>query len=345
MKRLTFLLVLIAGFSLVAEERVTCETDLGTCEFTKTSSMCECTDSAYGEGTVSVSPDETALPTTEECEAAIKEQCGLPEGAEQCDNPAGKCVVFEDGTYYCNCLDGNSEGSGGSSGGSTGDDDDTPSVDPDEEGEGETEVDPVVEDEDGEKTNPIGDPDGEDDDPVEPQDECETSADCKEGECIDGFCHFVAEKPVCAEKLVEVCGTEAPLLSDYCTTESLPYCVDLFDLYSDKCNDGEMTDAEKKELIAGGWNEYASTVAHCCEEVEDADTKKEMEEMRTCLEAKSCEDCVEQVEPVYGEEEGKGDNGDSADTSGEEGGVDQGDTADAADERQQVSNGCSALIL
>lgn len=337
MKRLAFLLVFIAGFSLFAEETATCETDLGKCEFTKNSMVCECAEGTYGEGggMASISPEggEMPLPTTEECEAEIKEQCDLPEGAEQCNNPAGKCVVFEDGSYHCDCLDGSGEGSSGTSGGSTGDDD-TPTVDPDDgnvdgEVDGETEIDPV------------------EDEPVEPQEECETNADCGEGAaCIDGFCNFVGEKLVCADKLVEVCGTKAPQLSDHCSADALVYCVDLFNLYSDKCNDTTMSDTEKKELLDGTWNEYGSEIADCCEESEETDAKKKMEAMRDCLKAKSCEDCVEQVEPVYGDDDDIS-GGDSADSStDEEGGIDQGDTADDAVEKQQVSDGgCSALIL
>ena len=328
MKHLTFLLVLLAGFSLVAEEEMTCKTDLGSCKFTKTSMTCECAPGTYGEGSgiASVSPDGTdnPLPTDEECKAEIKRQCDLPEGAEQCDNPAGKCVVFDDGSYSCQCLDGSGEGSAGTSGGSSGSGETTPSVDPDDD-------DTLVNDEGDNET-----------DPGEPTEECKTDADCKEGKCVDGVCNFVGEKPVCAEKLVEVCGTEAPKLSDYCSAGGLAYCVDLFGLYSEKCNDNTMTEAEKKELLAGTWNKYGATIADCCRDAKNTDTKKEMDTMKECLETKKCEDCSEQVEPVYGEDDGKSDGADSADN--EAGGADQGDSANSS-ENKEVPDGCSALII
>ncbi len=338
-----------------AEESVSCESDLGSCTFTKTTITCECSDDSFGGGIASISPDgdEMPLPSQEECKAEIQKQCGLPEGAEQCSNDAGRCVVFADGSYSCQCLDGHGAGSGGSSGGSVGEPDSgsDDGADGSPDGDDRTEPAPMPAEtcsSDADCSEPqvcvngVCESQESEPDESEPVEQCSSNNDCAQGGiCVNGECVFEGDKPVCNDVLVETCGTEVPKLSDYCSDTMLTYCVDMFDLYMDKCGRG-LDDADKSALINGTWNQYGADIAHCCTAAEDSAQKKEMDAMTACLSKKSCADCTEDVDPVYGSDgadsapAGEGDN--HQDIGSSDGTAEK--TTDSAS-----SSGCALVIM
>ncbi|HDT11396.1 MAG TPA: hypothetical protein ENN58_01515, partial [bacterium] len=122
MKKLFILVIVIFGAATIFAENVTCENDLGSCVFNEDGSFsCECNGGFGGDGGVAGSPtndDDYEMPTEKECLEWIEIFCGVPEGAEECSNPAGKCIVYAEGSWDCECEDGTWEGSWGSGGGS-----------------------------------------------------------------------------------------------------------------------------------------------------------------------------------------------------------------------------------
>lgn len=369
MKKFMVLTAAVFMSGMMYAESVSCTNENGKCEFFEDGSYeCQCSDeSPFGGTGVAGSPsdEEVTMPTDEECLAMVDEMCGLPEGAVTCENPAGKCFVYPDGTYFCNCLDGSGEGGGSSEPGD-------PGVDPEETDPGETPVEGEGDSSDGSDTTE-----------PEPAVSCSTDEDCEMGfVCMDGFCvstenpdtdpeictqdsdcpedyictegvcefNGEIEMPVCEDVLVEVCGTEAPDLKKICSEESLPYCTNGFATYAEKCSESAIPEDKVEELLAGTWNEYAADVAECCRGYEAE--KVYFDELLTCLETKSCEECIGQYEEAVGkDEEDTGDSADSGDT-GEAGNSDTGDTEasfedDAADTSNgsSSSSGCSAVSI
>jgi len=336
MKKLIFMIVVFSA-SIMFAESVKCENENGSCEFMDDGSFtCECSDnSGWGGDGVAGSPseEEVEMPTAEECLEWVDDMCGLPEGAETCENPAGLCIVYAEGYYDCMCEDG-SYGGSGSGESEPGD----PGVSPEVDGEDSTEPQPVDEDEEV---------------PDEyPTEECVADEDCPEKFiCVDGWCQFDyenVEKPVCAEVLVETCGTEAPDINNICDDKSFPYCSDAYTTIMDKCEGVEIPADKIKELEEGKWNEYGRDIADCCRDYESA--KPFIDDMLKCLETKSCEECYEQYEEVVDEED-KGNTGDSGDTS-DSGNTDNEEGAgsnledDTPNEKSDgTSTGCSVVAL
>ncbi|HNW82964.1 MAG TPA: hypothetical protein PKG52_08750 [bacterium] len=333
MKKFLVLSAAVLMSGMVYAESVTCENENGKCEFFEDGTMtCECTDFGTGSSSVGTDPngDEVVMPTTEECLAMVEEMCGIPEGAVTCENPAGNCIVYADGTYYCQCLDGTGEGTGGSS-------------DPGDPGD--TEVDP---------TEP---PQTDGGDSTEPAMNCSDDKDCPvDYICDNGICEFNGEieMPVCAEVLVDICGTEAPDLRKICSEESLPYCVNALSTLSGKCGEA-LPEETVNELLAGTWNDSALQVAECCRGYETEKTY--YDDLTQCLETKACEECMGQFEEATGEDDvneggDTGDTGDTANTGNTGNTGDTGDT-DASFEDDPVdkstgdssSTGCSIVNI
>jgi hypothetical protein len=336
MKKLIFMIVVFSA-SIMFAESVKCENENGSCEFMDDGSFtCECSDnSGWGGDGVAGSPseEEVEMPTAEECLEWVDDMCGLPEGAETCENPAGHCIVYAEGYYDCKCEDGSYGGSGGGES-EPGD----PGVSPEVDGEDSTEPQPVDEDEE------VSD--------EYPTEECVADEDCPEKFiCVDGWGQFDyenVEKPVCAEVLVETCGTEAPDINNICDDKSFPYCSDAYTTIMDKCEGVEIPADKIKELEEGKWNEYGRDIADCCRDYESA--KPFIDDMLKCLETKSCEECYEQYEEVVDEED-KGNTGDSGDTS-DSGNTDNEEGAgsnledDTPNEKSDgTSTGCSVVAL
>ena len=337
MRKFMVFLAVIFSASIMFAESVKCENENGSCEFMDDGSFtCECSDnSGWGGDGVAGSPseEEVEMPTAEECLEWVDDMCGLPEGAETCENPAGQCIVYAEGYYDCMCEDG-SYGGSGSGESEPGD----PGVSPEVDGEDSTEPQPVDEDEEV---------------PDEyPAEECVEDKDCPEKFiCVEGWCQFDyenVEKPVCAEVLVETCGTEAPDINNICDDKSFPYCSDAYTTIMDKCEGVEIPADKIKELEEGKWNEYGRDIADCCRDYESA--KPFIDDMLKCLETKSCEECYEQYEEVVDEED-KGNTGDSGDTS-DSGNTDNEEGAgsnledDTPNEKSDgTSTGCSVVAL
>jgi len=354
-------------------ESVSCTNENGKCEFFEDGSYeCQCSDeSPFGGTGVAGSPsdEEVTMPTNEECLAMVDEMCGIPEGSVTCENPAGKCFVYPDGTYFCNCLDGSGEGGGSSEPGD-------PGVDPEETDPGETPVEGEGDSSDGSDTTE-----------PEPAVSCSTDEDCEKGYiCMDGYCvstenpdtdpelctqdldcpeNYICtegvcefngeiEMPVCEDVLVEVCGTEAPDLKKICSEESLPYCVNALSTLAGKCYKA-LPEETVNELLAGTWNDYALEVANCCRGYETEKTY--YDDLTQCLETKACEECMGQFEEATGEDDvneggDTGDTGDTANTGNTGNTGDTGDT-DASFEDDPVdkstgdssSTGCSIVNI
>jgi hypothetical protein len=117
MRKLMVFMAVIFSASIMFAESVKCENENGSCEFMDDGNFtCECEDnSGWGGDGVAGSPtdEEVELPTNEECLEWVDDMCGLPEGAETCENPAGQCIVYAEGYYDCMCEDGSYGGTGG----------------------------------------------------------------------------------------------------------------------------------------------------------------------------------------------------------------------------------------
>ena len=336
MRRILGFLTLTFLSTMVFAEVVTCKNDNGSCEFNEDGSYeCLCSEDSYGEGTgVAGSGDsigEAEMPTQEECLVMIDDMCALPEGAVTCENPAGECVVLENGSYWCDCLDGSGTGGGDSEPGDPGEE---PSIDPDDS-EDDT---PSVDGDD--ETEPVAE-------------ECESSLDCREGLiCVDGYCVGKdgetpeEEMPVCEDVLKETCGTEAPDINEICSEDALKVCSDGIAIYFEKCEDEEIPADLIQEVKEGTWNEIASDVADCCNGYEES--KEETTTLIDCLRTKTCEECMKVYEEAVGE-----DYGDSGSQAGDDVG-DTGDTAnedgtqtseDPKDSTSDSSDGCSLTLI
>ena len=360
MKKFLVLTAAVFMSGMMYAESVSCTNENGKCEFFEDGSYeCQCSDeSPFGGTGVAGSPsdEEVTMPTNEECLAMVDEMCGIPEGSVTCENPAGKCFVYPDGTYFCNCLDGSGEGGGSSEPGDPGvDPEETdPGVDTPVEGEGDSS--------DGSDTTepemtcsqdldcPVdyicdeGICEPMDDTPDVDPETCVENKDCPENYiCVEGVCEFNGEieMPVCEDVLVEVCGTEAPDLKKICTEESLPYCTESHAAYNEKCGISPIPEDKVEELLAGTWNEYASDVAGCCRGYETE--KVYFDELLTCLETKSCEECFGEYEEAVGK--GGNETGDSGDTGSVDDTADSGNTGDTEasfeDDAADTSNGSS----
>ncbi|HSW61387.1 MAG TPA: hypothetical protein VLJ60_11335 [bacterium] len=340
MRKLMVFTAVIFSASIMFAESVKCENENGSCEFLDDGSFtCQCNDnSGWGGDGIAGSPtdEEVELPTNEECLEWVEDMCGLPEGAETCENPAGQCIVYAEGYYDCMCEDGSYGGTGG---GETEPGD--PGVSPDVDGGDSTEPEPVDED--------LEVPD------EYPTEECVEDKDCPEKFiCVEGWCQFDyenVEKPVCAEVLVETCGTEAPNINDICDEKSLPYCTDAYSTVMDKCEGVEIPADKIKELEEGKWNEYGRDIADCCRDYEYAKTF--LDELLECLKTKECNECYEQYEEAVDEAD-KGDSGNSGSDTGDTGNTgdtdNQEETGELEDDSPKeksdsTSTGCSAVAL
>ncbi len=340
MKKSFILVVMTLSAGSLLAGSMKCETEDGYCEFNEDGSfICECTggfwdgDGAGGVGGVGGSPtdgEDFVMPTEDECLEMVETFCGVPEGAEECSNPAGDCIVYADGSWFCYCQDGRWEDSWVNGGGS----------EPGHPGEEETEPYP-----------------GDDYDYEVPEPEydytCEKDSDCPPNHiCDDGFCEFDYENfemPVCIEVLEDICGTKAPDINDICTEESFGYCTNVFSVYFDKCEDEKIPQSMIDELENGDWNELGSGIAECCREYEQ--TKIYMDEFLECLETKSCEECIGQFEGEVGDYDdspGKdsGENGSSTGADDESESVSfEDDAAPSGSEKSSTSSGCSILKI
>lgn len=341
MKKLMIFSMVIFSASIMFAESVKCENENGSCEFMDDGSFtCECIDnSGWGGDGVAGSPndEEVELPTKEECLEWLDDMCGLPEGAETCENPAGQCIVYAEGYYDCMCEDGSYGGTGG---GETEPGD--PGVSPEEDGGDSTEPAPVTE-EDNEVPDEY------------PTEECVEDKDCPEKFiCVEGWCQFDyenVEKPVCAEVLVETCGSEAPNINDICDEKSLPYCTDAYSTVMDKCEGVEIPADKIKELEEGKWNEYGRDIAECCRDYEY--TKTFLDELLECLKTKECNECYEQYEEAVDEAD-KGDSGNSGSDTGDTGNTGDTDNQEETggleddspkEKSDSTSTGCSTVVL
>jgi hypothetical protein len=342
MKRLFVLVVMILSAGSLFAESVKCETEDGSCEFNEDGSfVCECTDGMGGDGGVAGSPtsdEDFEMPTEEECIEWVDMFCGVPEGAEECSNPAGECIVYAEGSWDCECEDGTWDGSWGSGGGS----------EPGSPGEDETEPYPG---DDGDYEDP-----SDSDEPPDYDYTCEQNSDCPVNYiCEDGFCEFDYENfepPVCKEVLEKTCGTKAPDINDICTDEEFGYCTNAFSVYVEKCEDDEVPQSMVDELKEGGWNELGSEIAECCRDY--TFIKLYMDELLECFETKSCEECFRDFEEQLGDdydspkdgEDGSGDGGNSEDATNEqEEGSFNDDAAPSESEKSSTSSGCSAITI
>ncbi len=335
MKRLFVLVVMILCAGSLFAGSMKCETEDGYCEFNEDGSfVCECTGGFWdGDGTSGIGgvPDgeDSVMPTKEECLEWVEMFCGVPEGAEECSNPAGDCIVYDDGDWFCYCQDGRWEDSWDHGGGSM----------PGNPGDGSTEPYPG---------------DDYDYEPPEPEYDytCQQNSDCPPNHiCDDGFCEFDYENfemPVCKEVLEDICGTKAPDINDICTTESFGYCTNAFSVYLDKCEDEKIPQSMIDELENGGWNELGRDVAECCREYEFI--KLYMDEFLECIETKSCEECYRYYDegdfddaPVSdgGDKESGGSTADDEDKTESF----KDDAAPSGSEKSSTSSGCSAIKI
>jgi hypothetical protein len=335
MKKVFIMVVMILSAGSLFAGSMKCETEDGYCEFNEDGSfVCECKGGMSDGGGVAGSPtddEEFEMPTEEECLEWVEMFCGVPEGAEECTNPAGDCMVYADGSWDCYCQDGRWESSWDNGGGSE------PGYNP---GDDSTEPYPIEEEdyEVPEKDEPDYDY------------TCEQNSDCPPNYiCEDGFCEFDYENfepPVCKEVLEDVCGTKAPNINDICTTESFGYCTNVFSVYLDKCEDEEVPQAMIDELEKGGWNELGREIADCCREYEY--TKTYLDELLECFETKSCEECFRQFEEELEEDDiGAPVSDDDKGSSGEDQNSDGTMEDDTPKEstKSDSSKGCSVLVI
>jgi hypothetical protein len=344
MRKIFGFLAVIFLTSMLFAGDISCANDNGSCQFNEDGSYeCLCSSDSYGDGmgiAGSGSDGEVTMPTQEECLEMIDEMCALPEGAVACENPAGECVVLEDGDYWCDCYDGSSSGEGESEPGNPGEE---PSVDPDETDSEEVPPSLVVKDE----TEPA-------------KEECESDADCEEGlVCWDGYCYAkdseTPEKqdpPECEALLKETCGTEAPDLNDICSEDALDFCADGMAVYMKKCEDEEIPAEMMEEIKNGTWNDLGSDVAECCQDY--SNIKDEMTTFIDCLKTKPCEECEKAYSEAVGEYDDEGDSGsqsgddtaDSGDTANEDG-ADSGEEAEdpKGTSSSDSSDGCSMTLI
>lgn len=318
MRRILGFLAMIFLTSMLFAENVTCENDNGSCQFNEDGSYeCLCSEDSFGEGTgVAGSSDSTGkvvTPTSEECLETVDEMCGLPEGASTCENPAGECVVMENGDYWCDCYDGSSSGAE-SVPGDPGDESCESSLDC---REGFVCADGYCIGVDGE--NPVGE------DPADETPECETL-------------------------LEETCGTEAPDINEICSEEELDFCSDGLAIYFEKCEDEEIPAEMTEEIKNGTWNELGKDVAECCQGY--SYNKEEMTTFIDCLKTNPCEECMEAYEEAVGEDYGdSGDSGNSGnsgsanknDSTGEDGSKEAEDSK--ATSSSDSSDGCSLTLI
>ncbi|MFO7735185.1 MAG: hypothetical protein R6W70_03095 [bacterium] len=338
MKKLFIMFTVILAAEVIFAEGMSCENENGSCEFEEDGSfVCSCSDDVLGDGGVAGSPvsdEDYELPDEEECLEILDSFCGVPEGAEDCENPAGECIVYDDGNWDCYCEDGRWEDSWESEGES----------EPGNPGDGETEPYP-----------------GEDEDDEIPDHDyiCEENSDCPPNYiCEEGFCEFDDENfepPVCMEVLENVCGTEAPDINDICSDESFGYCTDVFSVYVEKCEDSEIPESMIDELENGKWNDLGSEIAECCREYKEI--KPYTDELVECLETKSCEECLEnfeeQIEEDYDDRPSENDEKTDPDEDNSSTGTDKEesesleDDASSSDESEKssTSSGCSVFKI
>ena len=170
---------------------------------------------------------------------------------------------------------------------------------------------------------------------------------------------FLRNETACEQKLVEVCGTEAPDLKKICSEEALPYCVNILDVYFEKC-DEKLSDEIINDLTNGEWNEYGIGIAECCKIYDDdPETKSFYDDFLECLETKTCDECEDEFEEYLEDEMAPGgtvgdDYGDSGDTgdsnddanSGDKGAVTQEDDDSPGESSgSSTSSGCSVLTI
>ncbi len=113
-------------------ETLTCEDGSGDCEIDAQGATCDCADGSsvamemVGEG--------SEMDVTEAmCLEILLEACGGREITGECDSDKGACVVYSDGSSFCECADGSGAGSGESSEGSEGGEDPVYPTDPDDD--------------------------------------------------------------------------------------------------------------------------------------------------------------------------------------------------------------------
>jgi len=332
MKRLFILVVMILSAGSLFAGSMKCETEDGYCEFSEDGSfVCECTGGFWDGDGVAGSPvndEDFVMPTEDECLEWVEMYCGLPEGAQECSNPAGDCVVYPDGDWFCYCQDGRWEDSWDHGGGSS----------PGYPGDDSTEPYPGEEDYEEDYEDPKYDY------------TCDQNSDCPLNYiCEDGFCEFDYENfemPVCIEVLEDVCGTKAPNINDICTTESFGYCANAFSVYLDKCEDEKVPQSMIDELENGGWNEFGREIADCCREY--TFIKIYMDELLECIETKSCEECFRQFEEAddqapSGDDEDNASGGDKTGDENTDGSLQ--DDAPKESTKSDSSSGCSVIAI
>jgi len=339
-------LFLLSFSVFAAEEKIQCENDFGKCEVGSSSVSCQCSNGmGFGSSssdTVSSSSEneEVIPPTKEDCIKHLENGCGK---ALACENSAGKCIEYGSGRVECECFD--------------------PGRDH------ETEEGSV-----GEETMPgCGTSEDCEEDyscidnvclSPEESKECYLDEDCPSGyACVikedspendgsnnsqpSGRCVQEPEESSmsCPEKLVAKCGDTAPSMMDYCNADSLKYCVEVFEVITEKCSFDEdklteMTAAEKEALLNNEWSPALSPyITECCKDVDD-DGTEEIDELLTCIDEKGCDNCR------------GGNSGEDYETTGEPGTHDDGKAADENDsqeggevaKKESSSSGCSIVL-
>jgi hypothetical protein len=310
------------GDTTPPEGVTTCKNPAGYCEIGDTIGYCECADGsgvawteAQEEDPVEPSGTSTSglrsIPSEEQCIETLEEMCGTePYEVTTCENPAGYCEIGEN-SGYCECLNG--MGSGWASGSSGGGDSTDGST-------GEPEVDPV---EPGVEPEPA------------PEPAVKSTANLRE----------LPTDEQCMETLVEICGEEAPSLTEICSEESLIRCVDIVSELSELCLE-PISEEEQNSLLNGEWTENASDIAGCCEYIDEAE--EYYTQVKECLESYSCSECMEGFldDDVATEASGGESNSDSTTGGSSQTTSDTVDGAETAEESENgVTSGCSTLII